>query len=103
MVQVIALVHEAAGMFGIAFPDFPGCISTADSLDEAVQRGTQALRLHVASMVEDGLAIPPPRSLAALRADPGLTEDFAEAVATVPVTLAGGEQCQPRSAEAASA
>jgi len=91
MVQVIALVHEAAGMFGISFPDFPGCISTADSLDEAVHRGAQALGRHVGSMIEDGLSLPPPRSLATLCADPDFAEDVAEAIAAVPVRLPGEE------------
>ena len=47
MTHVIALIHEEAGSFGISFPDFPGCISTADTLDEAVQRGAQALAFHI--------------------------------------------------------
>jgi predicted RNase H-like HicB family nuclease len=90
MPHVIALIHEEAGSFGISFPDFPGCISTAGTLDEAVQRGAQALAFHLEGMVEDGEAIPQPRSLAVLRADPGFAEDFADAiVAAVPIELPG--------------
>lgn len=90
MTHVIALIHEEAGSFGISFPDFPGCISTADTLDEVVQRGAQALALHIEGMIEDGETIPQPRSLAVLKADPDFTEDFADAiVAAVPIELPG--------------
>ncbi len=90
MTHVIALIHEEAGVFGISFPDFPGCISTADSLDEAVHRGAQALGFHLEGMIEDGEAIPPARSLAVLKADPEFAEEFADAiVAAVPVELPG--------------
>lgn len=90
MTHVIALIHEEAGSFGISFPDFPGCISTADTLDEAVQRGAQALAFHLEGMIDDGEAIPQLRSLAVLKADPGFAEDFADAVvAAVPIELPG--------------
>lgn len=90
MTHVIALIHEEAGSFGISFPDFPGCISTADTLDEAVQRGAQALAFHIEGMIGDGEAIPQPRSLAVLKADADFADDFADAVvAAVPVELPG--------------
>ncbi|MGB8365566.1 MAG: type II toxin-antitoxin system HicB family antitoxin [Rhizomicrobium sp.] len=31
---VIALIHEEDGAYGISFPDFPGCVSGGNSLDE---------------------------------------------------------------------
>ena len=34
--QVVALIDEEDGRFGVAFPDFPGCTTVATSLDEAV-------------------------------------------------------------------
>lgn len=87
MPRVIALIHQSAGVFGISFPDFPGCICSADSLDEAVRRGSRALARHVAAMVEDGLAVPEPRPLSALRVDPDFAADIVEAVHIVPVEL----------------
>jgi predicted RNase H-like HicB family nuclease len=87
MPRVIALIHQSAGVFGISFPDFPGCLCSADSLDEALRRGSRALSRHVAAMVADGLAIPEPRPLAALRTDPDFAEDIAEAVRIVAVEL----------------
>ena len=42
------------------FPDLPGCIATAKTLDELKQRMREALELHLRGMREDGLAIPEP-------------------------------------------
>jgi predicted RNase H-like HicB family nuclease len=58
MAYVTALIHHEANVYGISFPDFPGCISTADSIEEVIRRGEQALALHVEGMVEDGEALP---------------------------------------------
>ncbi|MCM5557272.1 type II toxin-antitoxin system HicB family antitoxin [Pleomorphomonas sp. JP5] len=86
MTHVVALIHEEDGVFGISFPDFPGCVSTADSLDDAIARGAMALAFHVEGMVEDGEALPVLRSAEAIRR----TEDVDGALlAAVPVDLPG--------------
>jgi predicted RNase H-like HicB family nuclease/uncharacterized protein (DUF1778 family) len=64
-----ALVRkDAESSFGVEFPDFPGCISGGDTLDEAVRESAAALDLHVRGMVEDGEAIPEPSSADAVMA-----------------------------------
>lgn len=86
MAQAIALVHEEDGVFGISFPDFPGCISTADTLDDAIARGSMALSMHVEGMIEDGEALPVLRTAAQIRA----SEDMEGAIlVAVPVDLPG--------------
>lgn len=88
MSYAIAVIHEENGVYGISFPDFPGCVSTARSLDEAIFKGGQALALHVSGMVEDGEELPLLRSLAQLRADPEFSADFASAtIAAIDVEL----------------
>lgn len=68
MRRYIALLdHDAIGGYGVAFPDFPGCVSAGKDLAEAADQGVLALRLHVEGMVEDGEAIPAPRSAEELR------------------------------------
>ncbi|MGZ8322443.1 MAG: type II toxin-antitoxin system HicB family antitoxin [Rhodoplanes sp.] len=42
--HAIAIVHEEAGVYGIAFADLPGCIAAGDSLDEVLQRGAARRR-----------------------------------------------------------
>jgi predicted RNase H-like HicB family nuclease len=69
MTRYVALIHRARGTsLGVVFPDFPGCVSSGSTLDEAVRNGAEALALHVAGMREDGARIPKPRTLAHIRA-----------------------------------
>jgi len=78
MAQVIAIVHEEEGAYGISFPDFPGCVSGGNSLDEATRRGRETLRAHVASMLEDGESLPVPRTLDQLKKDRTFRADSAD-------------------------
>jgi predicted RNase H-like HicB family nuclease len=70
--------------FGVVVPDLPGCFSAGDTLDEAIQNAHEAIDLHCETFIEDGLDIPPGKSIAVHQADP----DFAGwiwAVVDVPV------------------
>ena len=89
--QVVALVHRENESYGMSFPDLPGCISAASSLDELLLDGKEALDLHVEMMLQDGEPLPEFRSLDTLRADPEFTEDFAtaELVTLLPVDIPG--------------
>ena len=83
--QVVALIHEENGVFGASFPDFLGCTTVADSLDAIVPKAAEVLAFHVEGMVEDGLSLPPVRSLTQLRKDPVFREDSSGAlIALVP-------------------
>ena len=42
----------------IAFPDFPGCVTVAETLDQAHERAAEVLAFHVQSMVSGGDPIP---------------------------------------------
>lgn len=88
MSYAIALIHEENGVFGISFPDFPGCVSTGRSLDEAIFKGGQALALHVSGMADEGEALPVLRSADELRGDSEFRSDFEGAtIAAVAVEL----------------
>jgi predicted RNase H-like HicB family nuclease len=64
MASYIALIHKDADSdFGVSFPDFPGCVSAGDTLDEARRAAEEALALHVDGMIEDGEALPAPSSM----------------------------------------
>ncbi|MGV8839028.1 MAG: type II toxin-antitoxin system HicB family antitoxin [Bauldia sp.] len=83
-----ALIHEEDGVFGVSFPDFPGCVATARGEEDAIRKASEVLTFHVAGMVEDGDPLPRLRSLVELRADPDLAADLADAVvALVPFEL----------------
>ena len=64
MRHYIAIIDRSAeGTFGVTFPDFPGCVTTGDSLEEAKALAAEALALHLEGMREDGDPIPDPMSL----------------------------------------
>ena len=75
----IALIHkEPRSGYGVSFPDLPGVIAVADSLDEALAEASSVL----AFAFEDWHgAAPVPRSLDDLRHDPKFLSDSADAIA----------------------
>ncbi len=68
MPTYIALIRKETGsVYGVEFPDFPGCISAGDTLDEAVAGAKEALELHVEGMIEDSEDVPHPSGLEAIK------------------------------------
>ena len=45
-------------------PDLPGCVATGSTQAEVEQRMREAIRMHLAGMIEDGIAVPPPSAVA---------------------------------------
>ena len=72
--RFVAFLHTDGDGWGISFPDLPGCVSNGSTEDEALARGEAALAFHVEGMREDAEALPAPRSVAAIMADPSLSE-----------------------------
>ncbi|MGC2857202.1 type II toxin-antitoxin system HicB family antitoxin [Novispirillum sp. DQ9] len=58
-----AVIDRDGDVYGISLPDFPGCVSSADTAEGAIAGIEEALAGHVALMVEDGDAIPDPTPL----------------------------------------
>jgi predicted RNase H-like HicB family nuclease len=57
----IALIHkEADSDFGASFPDLPGYVTAASSLDEVLSMARKALALHIEDMLENGEELPMP-------------------------------------------
>lgn len=57
MNKYIAVINKKDG-YEVAFPDFPGCVTTGVDLDEAKARAREALELHISGMVKDNDEIP---------------------------------------------
>ena len=71
----VAFVHtDDTPGFGVSFPDFPGCVTQGDTLDDALRLARKALAFHVEGMAEDGQPIPEPRSVQQVESDPGLAD-----------------------------
>lgn len=94
MDRYVALVHHDSKkrVYGIMFPDFPGCVSAADTFDGVIASGTEALAFHVDLMREDRDPIPKPRDLAEIKA---AREDWIEwedaIVTTIPLVKVEGK------------
>ncbi len=79
--RYVAFVHkEPDSIYGVSFPDFPGCISAGETLDSALANASEALQGHVQMLEADGETIPLPRSLDSIQTDPSLAEDREGAV-----------------------
>ena len=73
--RYIALIHgDNEPGFGVSFPDFPGCVSDGDTVEEAIRRGREALTFHIENMAEDGERIPPPSTCSEIEASPDMAE-----------------------------
>ena len=91
MPHYIALIHkDADSCYGVSFPDWPGVITTGDTIDEALQQAAEVLTFAAEGWEDsDGVkGIPKPRTIDELRADPEFRDDAADAViAAVPFRL----------------
>ena len=68
MTQYIALLHKTERKgYGVSFPDFPGCVTVGRTVEDALREGAEVLAFHVDGMREDGIKIPKPRTLEAIR------------------------------------
>lgn len=82
MAEYIAIVHKEPGSaYGASFPDLPGCISAAETLEDLRPMIEESLGLHVKGMSEDGETIPEPSSLDTI----AKSKDYTDAVAVIVV------------------
>jgi predicted RNase H-like HicB family nuclease len=58
--QYAMIIEKGERNYSAYFPDLPGCIATAETLEEIKQRMREALALHLRGMRDDGLPIPEP-------------------------------------------
>lgn len=91
MPHYIALIHkEPTSAYGVSFPDVPGVITAANTMDEALAQAAEALAFAAEDWGDapDG-SFPKPRTLDELRADATFRADAKDAVvAAVPLTIA---------------
>ena len=81
----IAVIHKDPDSdFGVSFPDFPGCITAGQTIDEAKSMAAEALHGHIEEMQAAGEPIPQPSSFEAVMADPDFSDGVAFAVSITP-------------------
>lgn len=71
MSSYIALLRKDTDSdYGVEFPDFPGCVTAGENLDEARRMAEEALTFHIEGMLEDSAPLPEPSGLEAVMANP---------------------------------
>jgi predicted RNase H-like HicB family nuclease len=67
----IALIHkEPDSDFGVSFPDLPGCVTAASTLEEARAFASEALALHLDGLADSSEPVPTASTFEAIMADP---------------------------------
>jgi predicted RNase H-like HicB family nuclease len=85
MANYIAIIHKEANTdFGVSFPDFHGCITAGQTIDEAKDFAQEALSLHIQGMLEDGDKLPASSSLEKIMANKNFADTVAYLVVNVP-------------------
>ena len=88
MRHYIAVIHkEAESAYGVSFPDVPGVIASADSLDAVLQEAREVLAFAAEDWANlSGKTFPAPRTLDMLRRDRAFQENSVDAVvAAIPL------------------
>jgi predicted RNase H-like HicB family nuclease len=58
------VIERAEGNHSAYVPDLPGCIATGATVEEVEAEMSEAIRLHVDGLREDGLPVPEPSAIA---------------------------------------
>jgi predicted RNase H-like HicB family nuclease len=73
---IAILITEDEGGWSVVFPDFPGCATQGETVDEAIEMAHDALAGHVASKQAHGEKLPEPRTLEQIKADVGFAKEY---------------------------
>ena len=92
MERYLAIIDEADGIYGVIFPDAPGCTAMGETTEEAIDNAADALSEWMADWIADGNVPPVARSYAEIRR----SGDFPQLghgglVATIPLLLETGK------------
>ncbi len=65
------VLHTDDGQhYGVTVPDLPGCFSSGEGVDDALNSVEEAIDLHLEGMAEEGMTLPVPGALAEHQANP---------------------------------
>ncbi|MEH1942388.1 MAG: type II toxin-antitoxin system HicB family antitoxin [Nostoc sp.] len=60
----VVVIEKADSNYSAYVPDLPGCVTTGATLEEVKQMIAEAIEFHLEGMLENGLPIPKPTSIA---------------------------------------
>ena len=58
------VIERANANYSAYVPDLPGCVATADTIENVETDIGEAIRLHIEGLLEDGLTVPEPTAIA---------------------------------------
>lgn len=91
MKTYFAIGHkEPDSACGIWFPDVEGCFGAGDTYEDAVEDASEALKLHVEMLRQDGQDIPHPRTIDEINLDPAVRksrQDKGSFVIAIPLVV----------------
>jgi predicted RNase H-like HicB family nuclease len=92
MVHHVGILDGSGDAWGVRIPDLPGCYGGGASADAALSDAISAARDYADHIVRKGRALPAPRTLAEILADPDARPDLArsESVVLIPLVLDKG-------------
>jgi predicted RNase H-like HicB family nuclease len=64
MYRFLIVIEKANGNYSAYSPDLPGCIATGKTVQATEKNMHEAIQLHIRGLLEDGLPIPEPQSIA---------------------------------------
>ena len=68
--RFISLLYPGDGTVDVVFPDFPGCVTQGDTMEDAMQTAAEALSFHISGMVADGEPLPAASTMDTILANP---------------------------------
>lgn len=58
MLVPVVIHKDKESDYGVTVPDFPGCFSAGDSIEDALSQAREAIELHLEGMLDDGEGVP---------------------------------------------
>ncbi|HVB90448.1 MAG TPA: type II toxin-antitoxin system HicB family antitoxin [Beijerinckiaceae bacterium] len=87
MASYIGLMDGKPGAYGLVVPDLPGCTTMGKTAEAVYRNAIEAVRIWAQDAIESGDALPAPRDMEALRADPEVAAPLREGASFVHVPL----------------
>ena len=88
MIRYVGILEKEPGtLWGIWFPDLPGCITAAETAETTMDQAPDALRLWVEDAIGCGEELPRARSLEELRQDGDVAGAIAKGHAAIIVSV----------------
>lgn len=70
MEYIAYMYKDPRSDYGVAFPDFPGCVTAGKNPAQAIRRAQEVLEFHIDGMIKDGDKIPKPSTVNDVVNDP---------------------------------